>query len=74
MKDERETTRERENVFLCLCVWPLYPLGGINMQRMEEIDSWKQSEELVILNTTRHHTHTHTLRDLCDQSSFYFVI
>lgn len=49
----KERQQERERMFFCVCV-----CGPCT--HWEEIDSWKQSEELVILNTTRHHTHTHT--------------
>ncbi len=54
MKEREQKKRERECVFLdvCVCVacCSASPLRGIN----EEIDARRQNDELVILNTTRH--------------------
>lgn len=72
-KWKRGKKREGLFFFFCLCVceaivhpdhWEAEDGGKI------ESRNWR--EELVILNTARHHTHTHT--GLCDQSDLYFVI
>lgn len=74
---ERQQKRGTFFFFFCLCVceaivhpdhWEAEDRGKI------ESRNWR--EELVILNTARHHAHKHTQTHtgLCDQSDLYFVI